>query len=250
MSKSSLVVTGEEEQFNGEMLREKVRKRFNKILEMYIELSPEEYVEWSNSVEQGIYDSIKSDMDFRGFPFDLDYNVSRKYTPKVRKGAKKEKTVIRYPVREIYRKIYWKVNCALTINSGRDDLIDRLCNGEFTPYELGFLSHEALDPNCFKAKYLKKKEEEEAGANQTRTWKDGKGRRGISIKIPYDIVEELDPVSGEVTGKKEVEVPDSMLTCGKCGMSKTTSYEMQTRSADEPMTVFASCLCCGNRWRC
>ena len=49
MSENSVVVTGEEEQFNGEILREKVRKRFNKILEMYVELSPEEYVEWSNS---------------------------------------------------------------------------------------------------------------------------------------------------------------------------------------------------------
>ncbi|MBP02745.1 MAG: transcription factor S [Rhodospirillaceae bacterium] len=70
----------------------------------------------------------------------------------------------------------------------------------------------------------------------------------MEIKIPYDIVEEHDPTTGEYI-KKEVEVPNGMLTCGKCGMSKTSSYEMQTRSADEPMTIFANCLCCGNRWR-
>lgn len=39
------------------------------------------------------------------------------------------------------------------------------------------------------------------------------------------------------------------FTCRKCKSTKTTHYQMQTRSADEPMTVFISCLKCGNRWR-
>lgn len=39
-------------------------------------------------------------------------------------------------------------------------------------------------------------------------------------------------------------------TCRKCKGNKTTHYSMQTRSADEPMTVFVGCLTCGNRWRC
>eukprot|EP00929_Paragymnodinium_shiwhaense_P066853 TRINITY_DN33588_c0_g1_i1.p1 TRINITY_DN33588_c0_g1~~TRINITY_DN33588_c0_g1_i1.p1 ORF type:complete len:427 (+),score=126.86 TRINITY_DN33588_c0_g1_i1:78-1283(+) len=40
-----------------------------------------------------------------------------------------------------------------------------------------------------------------------------------------------------------------MFTCGKCKGTKTTYYQMQTRSSDEPMTTFASCLSCGNRWK-
>ena len=40
------------------------------------------------------------------------------------------------------------------------------------------------------------------------------------------------------------------FTCGRCKGNKTTHYAMQTRSADEPMTVFVSCLTCGKRWRC
>jgi transcription elongation factor S-II len=37
--------------------------------------------------------------------------------------------------------------------------------------------------------------------------------------------------------------------CRKCKGSKCTHYSMQTRSSDEPMTVFVCCLTCGKRWR-
>jgi transcription elongation factor S-II len=37
--------------------------------------------------------------------------------------------------------------------------------------------------------------------------------------------------------------------CGKCRQRKCTYYQMQTRSADEPMTTFVSCLNCGNKWK-
>ena len=39
------------------------------------------------------------------------------------------------------------------------------------------------------------------------------------------------------------------FVCSRCKGNKTTHYAMQTRSADEPMTVFVSCLTCGKRWR-
>ena len=38
--------------------------------------------------------------------------------------------------------------------------------------------------------------------------------------------------------------------CGKCKSTKTTYYQMQTRSADEPMTTFVTCTNCSNRWKC
>lgn len=37
--------------------------------------------------------------------------------------------------------------------------------------------------------------------------------------------------------------------CRKCGSRSCSYYEVQTRSADEPMTQFISCLDCGNRWK-
>ncbi len=39
--------------------------------------------------------------------------------------------------------------------------------------------------------------------------------------------------------------------CGRCGGRECTYYELQTRSADEPMTIFITCLNkdCGKKWR-
>jgi len=37
--------------------------------------------------------------------------------------------------------------------------------------------------------------------------------------------------------------------CGKCKKRQTTYYQMQTRSADEPMTTFVRCVNCGNAWK-
>tara|TARA_Y100000816_G_C26103998_1_gene585992 strand:- start:2341 stop:2793 length:453 start_codon:yes stop_codon:yes gene_type:complete len=43
--------------------------------------------------------------------------------------------------------------------------------------------------------------------------------------------------------------PSGLFKCPKCKHRKTTYYSMQTRSADEPMTNFITCLNCGNRWK-
>ena len=36
--------------------------------------------------------------------------------------------------------------------------------------------------------------------------------------------------------------------CPRCSKRQCTFYEMQTRSADEPMTIFIQCVNCGKRW--
>jgi DNA-directed RNA polymerase subunit M/transcription elongation factor TFIIS len=40
-----------------------------------------------------------------------------------------------------------------------------------------------------------------------------------------------------------------MFRCSRCNKRECTYYEMQTRSADEPMTQFIRCLNCGKQWR-
>lgn len=47
-------------------------------------------------------------------------------------------------------------------------------------------------------------------------------------------------------GEKSIS---TSLQCGKCGQRKVTYTEAQTRSADEPMTVFCTCLNCGKSWK-
>ena len=40
-----------------------------------------------------------------------------------------------------------------------------------------------------------------------------------------------------------------IFKCEKCREYKTTYYQMQTRSADEPMTVFVTCHVCKLTWK-
>ena len=45
------------------------------------------------------------------------------------------------------------------------------------------------------------------------------------------------------------EAMTNVFKCRKCNSRSCSYYEVQTRSADEPMTQFITCLNCNNRWR-
>ena len=47
----------------------------------------------------------------------------------------------------------------------------------------------------------------------------------------------------------ETGAETDMFKCGKCHKRRTRFHQMQTRSADEPMTTFVTCLECGNKWK-
>lgn len=49
-------------------------------------------------------------------------------------------------------------------------------------------------------------------------------------------------------GVKEQATTDE-YQCGRCKARECTYYELQTRSADEPMTTFITCKPCGHRWK-
>jgi transcription elongation factor S-II len=40
-----------------------------------------------------------------------------------------------------------------------------------------------------------------------------------------------------------------MFTCSKCKSTNCNYYTMQTRSADEPETIFITCIDCGKHWK-
>lgn len=50
----------------------------------------------------------------------------------------------------------------------------------------------------------------------------------------------------KITNESENE---GMFTCKRCRSKNTTFISLQTRSADEPMTIFITCQDCENHWK-
>ena len=48
---------------------------------------------------------------------------------------------------------------------------------------------------------------------------------------------------------QNIESMTDTFTCRKCRQKKCSYYQVQTKSSDEPMTLFIQCLTCGNRWK-
>jgi transcription elongation factor S-II len=79
-------------------------------------------------------------------------------------------------------------------------------------------------------------------------------------KIPFMTARELYPEHWQPLADEQMKRENTMLEgdkeggsdmfkCKRCGKSRTRYWEMQTRSSDEPMTIFIRCLNCGKEWR-
>lgn len=53
----------------------------------------------------------------------------------------------------------------------------------------------------------------------------------------------------DAQGAVEKRAVTDRFVCGKCKQREVSYYQMQTRSADEPLTTFCTCEKCGNRWK-
>jgi transcription elongation factor S-II len=49
--------------------------------------------------------------------------------------------------------------------------------------------------------------------------------------------------------ENQTEAMTDQFKCGRCKSRECSYYELQTRSADESMTTFITCIKCGHRWR-
>uniref|UniRef100_A0A6C0IBX2 TFIIS-type domain-containing protein n=1 Tax=viral metagenome TaxID=1070528 RepID=A0A6C0IBX2_9ZZZZ len=96
---------------------------------------------------------------------------------------------------------------------GNVRLIQRLKDGEFTLDEVARKNCYELYPEFWK---------ELSDRRIMREQKALEGNRGMATDI---------------------------FKCHGCGKRECTYYEMQTRSADEPMTIFITCVNCGKRWK-
>jgi DNA-directed RNA polymerase subunit M/transcription elongation factor TFIIS len=65
---------------------------------------------------------------------------------------------------------------------------------------------------------------------------------------PVRWMKELEKRRIEEEANNNTKVTD-MYKCHKCGDRKCTTVQMQTRSADEPMTIFVTCLTCKNTFK-
>ena len=119
----------------------------------------------------------------------------------------------------LLKKIYVNKARSLYINLKPDSyvknkrLFERMKKKEFTPKELVNMSTQELFPEHWKQLI------------------DEKYRKN---KVLYETKQ---------------EAMTDQFKCRKCKSRETCYYEMQTRSADEPMTIFITCLNCGNRWK-
>jgi len=101
----------------------------------------------------------------------------------------------------------------ICINLKNSELLQSLNSGEITPQQLAFMTHQEMDPEHW------------------RKWIEQKAMRDAN-KFTNNIQASTD-----------------MFTCKKCKGKRCTYYELQTRSADEPATIFVTCLDCGKNWK-
>ena len=73
-------------------------------------------------------------------------------------------------------------------------------------------------------------------------WPDGPYAKKIEEKIHKDLRKDY------LT--KEMNNTEGFFTCGRCKSKKTSYFQLQTRSADEPMTTFVTCHQCDRNWKC
>tara|TARA_B110000858_G_scaffold91225_1_gene105394 strand:+ start:2185 stop:2709 length:525 start_codon:yes stop_codon:yes gene_type:complete len=111
----------------------------------------------------------------------------------------------------IFRGIYTNLVSSTYINNKK--LYQRLKKKEFMPHELAYMSREQLFPEKWHLIIEKEK---------------------LKLKEAYEI--------------KEVSMSD-LIKCGKCKNNKVSYQELQTRSGDESMTIFFTCIVCGHKWK-
>ena len=124
----------------------------------------------------------------------------------------KENSVNKTVFKKVYRDKYLMIVMNLQ-NKKNPSLLNDVISGKINPEELAFKTHQELFPDIWIGRYEKQQQ--------------------LNLKRMA----------------KQIDFTESIYVCRKCKANKNVYYQMQTRSADEPMTTFVTCIC-GNRWKC
>eukprot|EP00591_Stephanopyxis_turris_P007879 CAMPEP_0195527174 /NCGR_PEP_ID=MMETSP0794_2-20130614/28682_1 /TAXON_ID=515487 /ORGANISM="Stephanopyxis turris, Strain CCMP 815" /LENGTH=320 /DNA_ID=CAMNT_0040658029 /DNA_START=138 /DNA_END=1097 /DNA_ORIENTATION=- len=108
------------------------------------------------------------------------------------------------------------------------------------------LRENILNASISPAKLVKMSSEELCTSERAKAKEEAALKLNDSNRLDWDTANE-DKIN-QMCGIKGDLLKASLFTCGRCKSTKTTSTQKQTRSADEPMTVFVFCINCGNRW--
>jgi transcription elongation factor S-II len=73
--------------------------------------------------------------------------------------------------------------------------------------------------------------------------------QALSPGVWSALVSEKKSRDSEANKGAKLKANTTTFRCGRCRSRECYFYELQTRSADEPMSVFITCLDCGHRWR-
>lgn len=87
---------------------------------------------------------------------------------------------------------------------------------------------------------------------RAKTW----GLKDFLRMTPWEIFPEKWEAVFERVAKMELmrsrgynRAPEGMFQCAKCKSRECSTVQLQTRSADEPMTVYVFCSSCTHRWK-
>ena len=134
------------------------------------------------------------------------------YNYSILKG-KKEKIIKKW-TNEYFVLIYLNKFKIIFHNIKHKHILNKIKTKEILPHKIAFMNHQELLPEKWKEKIEDKK---------------------------FRLENKFFP---------KVEASTDNFTCGRCKSKACTYYQLQTRSADEPMTTFVTCTECDNRWKC
>jgi transcription elongation factor S-II len=65
----------------------------------------------------------------------------------------------------------------------------------------------------------------------------------------WDTLLKKKQMEDECIYEARMDMGTDLFHCGRCHKKNCSFYQLQTRSADEPMTTFITCLNCGKKWK-